>query len=185
MCTNFKQNLLVILEDALSSTETVIQTIDPNWGGLAQLKQDSEAAITAITAWQEGTDAENIVEIIDDVIADISLFPVPVPYQGVITIALDGVKSIIVLLEEHSTGATQQAAATVIARTANVPAKAAPSTVGAQEAGPVHAKVAWVPPTKLYEGTRQWAVDWNKEVGSRPELAHAKVAVPKKWGILP
>ena len=161
MCQNFKQNLVVILTDALDSTVQVIKIVDPTWTGLAQLQTDTAAAIAAINGWTEGTTGQNVIEILNIVEDDISLFPVPPQYQAIIVIAIDGIKSIIVLVDEHSTGTTQVAAAKVMA------------------------SAKWTPPTVQYEGTRQFAVAFNKALSSHPELASAKIKVPKKWGILP
>lgn len=183
MCQNAKQNVLLILEDALNSIQSVITILDPNWPGLSQYRTDSAAAITAIENWQSGTPGEEAVEALDNLIADISLFPVPVEYQAVIDIALNGIKSVIVLVEENETGATQTAAQQVMART--TPVAAAPSTVGAEQATPPHAKVPWTPPTKVYEGVRQYTSDWNREIGKHENLKPAKMRTPKKWGILP
>jgi len=172
MCQNFKQNLLSVLSTSLTSVEEVVAILDPTWSGLPQFKTDVQAAITAITNWQEGTPAQNVVQILDILIADVNLFPVSPQYQAVIVIALNGIKSVIVLIEEHSTGATQAAAQSVTERTAN-------ATVNGRKVD------AWVPPTKVYEGTREYALDWNKEVKKHPNLVHATVPVPKKWHVLP
>jgi hypothetical protein len=177
MC-DVQKTILEVAEDALTGFQAVITVADPNWTGLTQYQTDSAALLAQIKAWQAGNPATEVVEAIDDVIADISLFPVPPEYEAAITIALDGLKSLIVLLEAHAPDtATKAAAAAVIARTAP------PSTVGAQQAGSPHPKVAWVQPMKLYEGTRSWAVDWNREVGKNPKIASAKVKVPKRLGI--
>jgi hypothetical protein len=168
MCQNFQKNLLTILDDSLQSIDSVIKVLDPNWSGLAKFEADSAAAIKAIEGWKSGTPAQDVVEIINDLIDDVNLFPVSPTYQVVITIALDGLKSIIVMLEEHSSGPTQVAAVKVMERIT-------------QEGS--HA--AWVPPTVVYEGTRQFTSAWNKAVSQFPNIAQCKMKVPKKWGILP
>ena len=172
MCQNFKSNLVVILTDALDSITSVIKILDPQWSGLAQFTQDATAAIAAVNNWQSGTPAQDVVQILDILIADINLFPVSDVYKAVIVIALDGIKSVIVLIEEHSTGTTQAAAQAVMDRTAE-------AEVAGRKVDP------WVPPTVVYEGTRQYALAWNKEIGNYPNLGTAKMKVPRKWGILP
>lgn len=202
MCQNFKSNLVVILKDSLDSVTSVIKILDPNWSGLTQFQQDAAAAITAVENWQSGTPAQDVVQILDILIADINLFPVSDVYKAVIVIALDGIKSVIVLIEEHSTGTTQAAAQAVMARTqqatvtmCTAPAGHAEAASLAEAASPVAAaspaeaadrKVdPWVPPTMVYEGARQYALAWNKEVSNYPNLGTAKVQVPRKWGVLP
>jgi|ERR1700677_1335442 len=192
MCQNAKQNVLLIAQDALSSIQSVITILNPTWPGLAQYRADSTAAINSIESWTPGSDGSEAVEALDDLIADIALFPIPTEYQAVIVVALDGLKSVIVLIEDNETGTTQQAAQKVIARTTSSSgATVTGATVGAAQANPpdapvtAHAKVAWEPPTKVYEGVRQYAVDWNKVVSKHDNLKPAKMRTPKKWGILP
>lgn len=158
MCTNFKATAETIATEGISSIESVLTILDPTWPGLPKFKTDAAAVLAAIQGWTPGTTAENIVQVITILIDDVNLIPVPPEYQAVIVVALNGLKSVIVLLEQHSGNPPTVAAA--------MKAMEAPD---------------WVAPTKVYTGAFPYARDWNRVVGSYPNLSTAKISNPGRF----
>ena len=118
MCKNASHNIIQIATVALTSLTAVLKVVAPNDPNLAKYEADAATLLAQLAAWKAGTPAEQVIEAIDLVIADVNMIPVPVQYQAVIAIALAGLASIIAIVNQNSLtgGATQKASATAMAK---------------------------------------------------------------------
>jgi hypothetical protein len=91
------QNQYAALAQVLGSTASSIATIENNPALAAKITTDTAAAVTAIQNFKPGSNAQNVIQILNVVIADLNLVPNVGPYAPLITLALGTAESLIAL----------------------------------------------------------------------------------------
>jgi hypothetical protein len=89
---------LAELTQTLGSSAANIATLEGNTTLSAQLTADTTAAVTAITNWKSGTPADEVIQALGIVEADLNLIPGTSQYAPLIDIAIATVQSILSLL---------------------------------------------------------------------------------------
>ena len=140
--------VVAILQTATDSALAVIAITNPTYD-TAILRSDIQVALDAVKAWKPGqSNSQNVIQVLDIVAADIGMVPIPQQYQAVIVIAINGVKSVIVIIDAANPP----------------PVSTGPSAKGKRQQLSV--------PT--YTSAAQFKASFNAAIAEHPELAAAK-----------
>ena len=92
------QATLAALTRTLGTASASIATLEGNPTLAASLTADTAAAVTAITNWKSGTPANDVIQALGIVEADLNLIPGTSQYLPLVDIAIATVQSILALL---------------------------------------------------------------------------------------
>jgi hypothetical protein len=113
MCKNAESqvlNIAKVSESTIVSLLTQANLISTSQGQTIQT--DFTAAITAIENWKSGTPATEILEIVQGIMSNLQLIPIPAPFNLLVPAALAGLETILGLLgANESTASTTDAPA--------------------------------------------------------------------------
>jgi len=122
-CTN--QAAISALVTTLGNATAAVATIEGATDLAAKLKVDTAAASAAVLAWKSGTPAQNIVQALDIVEADLNLFPVGGKYEALIVLAIGTAQSIIEIVNPGAVPVTAKVSASRQIRLSTPPKNAA------------------------------------------------------------
>jgi hypothetical protein len=117
------QNQDAALAQILGSTAASIASIEGNTALATKLTTDTAAVVTAIQNFKPGSNAQNVVAVINIVVDDLNLIPNVGPYAPLITLALGTAESLITLFAPSAPAGTAVAHTNV--HVANAPTTAA------------------------------------------------------------
>jgi hypothetical protein len=155
-----EQQTVVSLTTSLVTALTTLENIEGNPVLAAQLQKDGAAVISAEANWKSGTPAQDVIEALGIVQADINLLPVSTQDQELVDLGIGLVDQILALLPVPAPGV--------------VPARAILSTAvyATQGTTPLfrHPKLA-----KPIKDEKDFKKRWNALVKKHKELAGAKL----------
>jgi hypothetical protein len=108
----FQQRLLDIFQKAMASAQIVISIALPNWDGLDNFRNVVKSVHQQLQAWSEGDAVAGIVQGLDALIEIVLGIEskISTGFQTIMRVVLEGLISIIVMLEENSPNETPAAA---------------------------------------------------------------------------
>jgi hypothetical protein len=89
--------LVAILGNAVAS----VAALQGNSELASKLQTDTQAAVTAVQNWKQGTPAQDAIQALNLVESDLNLFPQLGPYAPLIDLAIGTTESIIALLPSN------------------------------------------------------------------------------------
>lgn len=96
--TGCNQKTIAALTQILGTQAANVAKLENDPALATKLAADTTAAVTAITNWKSGTPAQDVVQALDLVEADLNLFPVANQYAPLVDLAIGTVDSILALL---------------------------------------------------------------------------------------
>lgn len=142
-----QQQTIASLTQILGTAGASVAALEGNSPLATQLTNDTNAAVTAIQNWKQGTAAQEVIEALKIVQDDLSLFPQTNQYAPLIDLALATTESILALLPASSVQASLNHA-----------------TVR-------HVTLASPAP----KSSKEFKKRWNAIVSQNPQLAKAKL----------
>lgn len=94
---------IAALVQTLGNSASQIAALEGNTSLAAKLLTDTGAAVTAIDSWKSGSVATEVIEALNIVEDDLSLFPITSQYAPLIDLAIATAESIIALLPASAT----------------------------------------------------------------------------------
>lgn len=98
LLTGCSSTTIADLVQTLGNSASQIAAIEGNTSLASKLLVDTAAAVTAINNWKSGTPAQMVIEALNIVMDDLSLFPITTPYAPLIDLAIATAEAIIALL---------------------------------------------------------------------------------------
>lgn len=90
------------LVQVLGNSASQIAALEGNTSLASKLLTDTGAAVTAIDNWKTGSPTAEVIEVLNIVMDDLSLFPITGPYVPLIDLAIGTVEAILALLPASS-----------------------------------------------------------------------------------
>lgn len=112
-CSKPVQQNVATLAQVLGTSAAQVAALEGNQKLADQITNDTNAAVQAITMFVPGSTAQNVIELINIVMADLSLVPVIGPYAGLIDLALGTAEALIADFSTKSPTPTTQMAVRV------------------------------------------------------------------------
>jgi hypothetical protein len=137
------------LTKTLGAAAVNIATLEGNTALSTQLTADTNAAVTAITNWKSGTPADDVIQALGIVEADLNLIPGTSQYAPLIDIAIATVQTILSMLPASTTASAALSTHTHF------------RAVHLGHPAPANAK--------------QFREQWNSVVAANPNLAAARI----------
>lgn len=95
-CNKAQQDTVATLTQTLGNAAAQVAALEGNQALSTQITADTDAAVVAITSFVPGTSvAQTVIQLINIVMADLSLVPVIGPYAGLIDLALGTAEALI------------------------------------------------------------------------------------------
>jgi hypothetical protein len=95
-CNKVQQDTVATLAQTLGNAAAQVSSLEGNPALATQITTDTNAAVQAITTYVPGTSAsQTVIQLINVVMADLSLVPVIGPYAGLIDLALGTAEALI------------------------------------------------------------------------------------------
>lgn len=139
---------IAALASTLGNAGASIAVLENNPTLATQLRADTTAAVTAINSWKAGTPAQDVIQALNIVEADLNLIPGTSQYTPLVDLAIGTVESILALLPQTQ-GVT--ANARMAGEHRNVRLTNAPKTA------------------------KQFKQQWNDTIGTYPALGAARI----------
>lgn len=116
--TGCNQNTVAALVTTLGNASASIASLEGNPTLAATLQKDTAAASAAVLNWKQGAPAQDVVQALQLVQADLSLFPATSQYAPLVNLAIGTVVSIIEIVNPNAAPTmTANAAGTMRVRT--------------------------------------------------------------------
>lgn len=157
-CDSSTQKTASALVSVVGTSVASLLILENDPTDAAKLQKDFQAASTAVLNWQQGTPAQDVVQALNILSADLDLIPVSAQDQALIELAI---------------GTTDEIIALFAPTTTSTPVTASPVSLRIayekQVARKHHKKLAGPILT-----AKDFKKQWNAELKKHPELAKAK-----------
>lgn len=96
------KDTIAALVNTLGNAAASVAALEGNSVLADALTRDTAAAVRAINGWEKGSPAQEAIQALNLVVADLNLFPQTAPYQPLIVLAVTTAEAIIAILSPSS-----------------------------------------------------------------------------------